>query len=170
MSDFCLLFCCYCFGSLRTKFSLKRWKCCFLNGHIHAPTALSPEHILCSFAGWVIAMGQCRTTVRGGGEGVVWDCTSPGIRSIALHVGEDKDPTPKLQVKRTEVERGNVELLTRGEVSKATNSILNSATISLYLSLKSMFIYCYFFIYAITKWNKGLIRLLLSWTSVHWPL
>jgi hypothetical protein len=59
-------------------------------------------------------------------------------------VGEDKDPAPKLEVKRSEVERGIVELLTRGEVSKATNSILNSATISLYLSLKSMFISCYF--------------------------
>jgi hypothetical protein len=62
-----------------------------------------------------------------------------------LHVGEDKHPEPKLKVKRAEVERGTVELLTRGEVSKATNSSLNSAVISLYLSLKSMFIPCYFF-------------------------
>jgi hypothetical protein len=48
-------------------------------------------------------------------------------------VGEDKDPAPKLRAKHAEVE-GAVELLTRGEVSKATNSILISATISLYLA------------------------------------
>lgn len=52
----------------------------------------------------------------------------------ALHVGEDKDPAPKLRAKHAEV-GGAVELLTRGEVNKATNSILISATISLYLAL-----------------------------------
>lgn len=48
-------------------------------------------------------------------------------------MGEDKDPAPKLRAKHAEV-GGAVELLTRGEVSKATNSILISATISLYLA------------------------------------
>jgi hypothetical protein len=64
-----------------------------------------------------------------------WDFTSPG-RRIALHVGEDKDPAPKLRAEHAEV-GGAVELLTRGEVSKATNSSLISATTSLHLAFNA---------------------------------
>lgn len=82
---------------------------------------------------WAFAMRQFSATL--GSVGVKrdeWDFTSPG-RRIALHVGEDKDPAPKLRAKSAEV-GGAVELLTRGEVSKATNSILISVTTSLYLA------------------------------------
>jgi hypothetical protein len=70
----------------------------------------------------------------------------------SLHVGEDKDPVLKLKLSARRWERG-LELLTRGEVSKATNFILNSATVSLYRTSSHPCYYSLFFscVYSVNR-------------------
>jgi len=61
-----------------------------------------------------------------------------------------------------------VELLTRGEVSKASNSILNSATFLFIYIFTSMFITCYFFYYLfnqsklVNRRTKDIVQVVLS--------
>ena len=68
----------------------------------------------------------------------------------SLHVGEDKDPVPKVKLSARRWKRG-LELLTRGEVSKATNFILNSATISLYLTFSQPCLLLIIFLYLVSQ-------------------